>query len=29
MGSSLEPTLANLFLVYYEREWLENCPLQF
>ena len=29
MGSPLRPTLANLFLVYYEHEWLENCPLQF
>ena len=29
MGSSLEPTFTNLFLVYYEHKWLENCPLQF
>ena len=29
MGSPLGPTLANLFLVYYERKWLEKCPLQF
>ena len=29
MGSPLGPTLANLFLVYHERKWLDNCPLQF
>ena len=29
MGSPLGPTLANLLLVYYERKWLEKCPLQF
>ena len=29
MGSPLGPTLANLFLVYYEHKWLEKCPLQF
>ena len=29
MGSPLEPTLANLFLVYYESKWFENCPQQF
>ena len=29
MGSPLGPTLANLFLVYYESKWLENCPQQF
>ena len=29
MGSPLGPTLANLFLVYYEHIWLEKCPLQF
>ena len=29
MGSLLEPTFANLFHVYYEHKWLENCPLQF
>ena len=29
MGSPLGPTLANLFLVYYEHKWLDNCPLQF
>ena len=26
MGSPLGPTLANLFLVYYEHKWLECCP---
>ena len=25
MDSSLGPTFTNLFLVYYERKWLENC----
>ena len=25
----LAPIFANLFLVYYEHKWLENCPLQF
>ena len=29
MGSPLGPTFAKLFLVYYERKWLKNCPLQF
>ena len=29
MGYPLRPTLANLFLVYYEHKWLEKCPLQF
>ena len=29
MGSQLGPTLANIFLVYYESKWLENCPSQF
>ena len=29
MGSPLGPTLANLFLVYYEHKCLENYPLQF
>ena len=29
MGSPLGPTLANLFLVYYEYKWLEKYPLQF
>ena len=29
MGSPLGPTLANLFLTYYEDRWLDNCPIQF
>ena len=29
MGFPLGPTFGNLFLVYYEHEWLENCPVQF
>ena len=29
MGSPFGPTLANLFLVYYESKWLENCSQQF
>ena len=29
MGSPLGPTLANSFLVYHERKWLESCPIQF
>ena len=29
MGYHLEPTLANLFLVYHECKWLESCPIRF
>ena len=29
MGYLLGPTLENLFLIYYERNWLKNCPNQF
>ena len=29
MGSPLVPTFANSFLVYYEHNWLKNCPLQY
>ena len=29
MGSPLGPTLANLFMNYMERKWLEECPLDF
>ena len=29
MVSPLGPTLANAFLCYYEKEWLDNCPIQF
>ena len=29
MGSPLEPTLANVFLCYHEKIWLQNCPSEF
>ena len=29
MGSPLGPALANAFFVFYERKWLEKCPLEF
>ena len=29
MGSPLGPTLANVFLCYYEKIWLQNCPSEF
>ena len=29
MGSPLGPTLANLFMNYMEKKWLEECPLDF
>ena len=29
MGSPLGPTFANIFLCFYERIWLENCPVEF
>ena len=29
MGLPLGPTLANAFLVYIEKNWLENCPSDF
>ena len=29
MGSPLGPTLADIFLGYHERRWLDNCPLTF
>ena len=29
MGSPLGPTLANAFLCYYEKEWLDSCPIEF
>ena len=29
MGSLLGPTLANIFLGYHERRWLDNCPPTF
>ena len=29
MGSPLGPTLANIFLGYHEKRWLDNCPLTF
>ena len=28
MGSSLGPTLANLFLCHHEKIWLDNCPIE-
>ena len=29
LGSHLGPTLANVFLVYYEKSWLEHCLLEY
>ena len=29
MGSPLGPTLANVFLCFYVRKWLQKCPLEF
>ena len=29
MGSPLGPTLANAFMSFHEKNWLENCPLDF
>ena len=29
MGSPLGPTLANAFLCFYEKKWLEKCPPEF
>ena len=29
MGNPLGPTLANVFLCYYEKLWLNNCPVEF
>ena len=29
MGSPLSATLANIFLCHFEKEWLENCPVEF
>ena len=29
MGSLLGPTLANVFLCYHEKNWLQNCPSEF
>ena len=29
MGSSLGPVLANIFLSYYEKKWLQPCPTTF
>ena len=29
MGSPLGPILANIFLCYHEKKWLENCPEEF
>ena len=29
MGSPLGPTMANVFLLFYEMKWLEQCPNKF
>ena len=29
MGLSLGPTVANVFLLFYELKWLEQCPGEF
>ena len=29
MRSPLGPTLANAFLCYYEKKWLDSCPVEF
>ena len=29
MGSPIAPTLANIFLCYNEKQWLDECPIQF
>ena len=29
MGSPIGPTLANSFLVYHKKNWLEHCPLKY
>ena len=29
MGSPLRPTMANIFLSFYEMKWLEQCPNEF
>ena len=29
IGSPLGPTLANVFLCYHEKVWLQNCPSEF
>ena len=29
MGSTLGPTMANAFLVYFEKNWIQNCPPDF
>ena len=29
MSSPLGPTLANAFLIYHEKDWLEHCPLEY
>ena len=29
MGSHLGPTMANVFLAFYEMKWLEQCPNEF
>ena len=29
MGPHLGPALVNVFLVYFEKNWLQNCPSDF
>ena len=29
MGSPLSATLANIFLCHHEKNWIENCPIEF
>ena len=29
MGTSVGPTMTNVFLAYFEMNWLQNCPSKF